>query len=72
MEDIVIKTSYERRTVHVSDYESGVQLSIFLHGGYACVYLDYGQAVALADAINKFLASNYQNARDGIESKAII
>ncbi len=65
-DDVIIKT--ENANLHVSDYESGAMLSIFLRGGYACAYLDYAQTVELVEALNQLLTSDYKKAREGSET----
>lgn len=72
MDSVIIKTQVEHSSVHVSDYDTGVHLSIFVRSGYASAYLDYGQAVELSAALGKFLAAQYQKAREGTDAEETI
>lgn len=72
MDSVIIKTQIEHSSVHVSDYDTGVHLSIFVRSGYASAYLDYGQAVELSAALDKVLAAQYQKAREGTDAEETI
>lgn len=72
MDSIVIKTQVEHSSVHVSDYDTGVHLSIFVRSGYASAYLDYGQAIELSAALDKVLAREYKKAREGIDAETAV